>query len=71
MRTSFRLDNPDEMEATMTLSMPLKEWKQLKEQIGAPRWPSCDFAIAITELIYEASRSFHKNCDLQKGCTDE
>jgi len=35
MKSTFSLDSPDELEATMTITMPMKEWRVLKGALTA------------------------------------
>lgn len=49
---------PDEIELSLTMTMPLKDWQELKGQLLSER-PSYELGQAITEMIIEASSSFH------------
>lgn len=58
MRSTFSIQDPDKIVATMTLTMPLKEWKQLKEQLSRD-WPSYDFSRQISDLVGLAEKQFY------------
>lgn len=58
MRSTFKLDNPDDMQATMTLTMSVKEWRQLRKQLS-DSWPSWDFSRQIGDLIGAAEAHFY------------
>ena len=62
MKSTFRLDNVDEMQATMTLTMPVREWRKLNAQL-AKDWPSWDFSRQITDLIRAAEVHFHTDTE--------
>lgn len=56
MRGTFRLVKPDEVEATMTVTMTVTNWKLLRDQMRG-KWPGCDLATLISELVYQAERT--------------
>jgi hypothetical protein len=66
MRSTFKLDNPDDMQATMTLTMSVKEWRQLRKQLS-DSWPSCDFSRQIGDLVRAAEAHFYANDDARKA----
>lgn len=55
MRGTFTIQDPDKITATLTMAATIKEWRELKEQLTS-RWPSCDLAMIIGELIYDMTR---------------
>ena len=57
MRATLRLTDPDDMDATMTLTMKLKHWKELRDQL-ADRWPAADLTSAISSIVTKAERHF-------------
>lgn len=50
MDGKMQLVNMDTIEATLTLTMTLAQWKQLEEQLHAA-WPSSELSMKITDLL--------------------
>ena len=58
MRADFKVTNPDEIEMELTLTMSLKAWKELQEQLlGA--WPAFTLARTISGMISQADKHFY------------
>ena len=53
MRGKFKLDNPDEMQASLTITMSVKQWRDLRDQLDS-KWPSVRLAGFIGGLIRQA-----------------
>lgn len=49
-RGSFHVEGVDKMDATLTFTMPVKHWKELRAQLK-DSYPSWDLARAITEMV--------------------
>lgn len=62
VRTRFKIDKPDAMEATLTVTATVSEWRELRDQLGE-RWPSWDFARQIGNVIRQAERVFDATMD--------
>jgi len=58
MKANFTTTNPGDIEMTMELTMNLKEWKKLKNQLSED-WPSWDLGSKITSMVYQAEQSFY------------
>lgn len=58
MKTTFRLNNADDMEATLTATMTLGQWKALRAQLPVAAWPGTDLRAAIYDLIVKADQTF-------------
>ncbi len=58
MRGSFKLDNPGEMRATLTLTMTLDDWRKLHGDLRES-WPSCDLRSTIFDLFLQAEKQFY------------
>jgi len=58
VRATFRIQNPDEVMATVTVSMPIKQWRELRGQLS-DKWPSWDFARVIGDAIRQAEETFY------------
>jgi len=55
MKARFMIESPGEIEATMKITMPVKEWEDLRDQLQN-HWPSSRLSGAITSLLSEARR---------------
>lgn len=58
MKARFMIENPDAIEATMKITMTVKEWTELRDQLGG-RWPSSRLNSAITHVIIEARKTYY------------
>lgn len=52
MKGSVRVDNPDVVEVTVTLTMPVSDWRELIEQ-APERWPSTALTRLVKNALYE------------------
>jgi hypothetical protein len=60
MEAKFSPAKPDEISMTMTLSMTLGEWKQIREAMGDSRnWPATDLKSKIGDLVRQAEKHFY------------
>lgn len=55
MKARFMLESPGEVQATMKITMPVKEWEDLRDQLQE-KWPSSRLSHAITSMLSEARR---------------
>lgn len=58
MRASFGISRPDDVEMTLTITMTLARWKQLRDQLQDASYPSCDLNARIGEVVAKASSVF-------------
>lgn len=62
--TRFHLNDPDKIEATMSISMRLGDWKKVGAAIsGMKEYPSWDLSHAIRKMIDTAEQSFYGRTD--------
>ena len=59
MKAILVIDNPQNVEATISLTLPLKDWKRLREQLKAYEYPSHDIIDAIDDLTRQAETRFY------------
>ena len=61
MRTTLSFGRPDELEATMQITMEVKTWRALRDQLkGLPDdWPSYSFVTQVEEVISKAEAVFY------------
>ena len=62
MRARFMFENPSDIEATMKITMSIKEWENLRDQL-AERWPSARLSMCITSLLSEARKVAYEEKD--------
>ena len=55
MKAIAKLDSPDEVSVTITLSAPIGEWRALRSQLGK-EWPSWQFGVMLGSMIYELEK---------------
>lgn len=61
MKASFRITNPDEVEATIAITMTLGEWKLIRAALAEEHLyePGGKLRGVIEDLVSQASRSFY------------
>lgn len=62
MRGTFELLKPDEMEATLTVTATVKDWKQLRDQL-VDRYPSWQLSSIVADLVHQAELKFFAKQD--------
>lgn len=55
MKARFKFEDPNKIEATMTLTMNVKEWCELRDQLET-QWPSSDLSLKIGDLLGQARK---------------
>lgn len=58
MKASYWLQSPEKIEATLTVTMTIEEWRALQKQLPDSVWPAWKFSNEISELISHANRHF-------------
>ena len=60
MRASAQVKNPDSIEIQMSITMPMGEWRKLKDQIkGIGSYPSWQLHNKIVDLVIQAEKTFY------------
>lgn len=54
MKASFKINNPDQMECTLSLTMTLGAFKLLRQQTSQISYPGFKVSEAISELVQKA-----------------
>jgi len=62
MKARFMIEAPDKIEATMKITMTIKEWTELRDQL-ANQWPSWELSRNITDLITQARKIYYAEQD--------
>jgi hypothetical protein len=57
MKAKFKLDDVRELNATMEITMPIRTWIELRDQLNQA-YPSWKFRAVVDELITKAEREF-------------
>ena len=58
MKARFMIEQPDEVQATMKITMTVKEWCELRDQLQS-KWPSSRLSLAITQVLAEARKVYY------------
>lgn len=62
MRSRFMLEDPKNIEATMKITMPLRQWEELRSQLQ-DKWPSSDLSSHINSLLSQGRKVFYADVD--------
>lgn len=54
MKTRMQFENKDSIEATMVMTMTLKDWKALDKELSGV-WPASELSRNINDLIAKAA----------------
>lgn len=65
MNGFFKLNDPDEIEATLTVTMPIKDWKALRDKM-VDYYPGWDFKNLINNAVNTAENRFFVNGEESK-----
>lgn len=57
IKTEFQLENVDQMQATATITMTIKEWRELAKELPE-RWPFWKLGAAINKIVCKANSSW-------------
>jgi hypothetical protein len=55
MKARYMLESPETAEATMKITMTVKEWEDFRDQLQN-KWPSSRLSSAVTSMLSEARR---------------
>lgn len=69
MQADFKVINPDEIEMELRVTMSLKDWKQLNDQLSEA-WPSYDLGREIASMVNQADRHFYPK-DKDENLTED
>jgi hypothetical protein len=58
VKVSAKFTQPDLVDVTVTATLPLKDWKQIKTAVGGLHGSNCyDFWIALSKVVNEAEKT--------------
>ncbi|PFH29080.1 hypothetical protein [Burkholderia sp. JKS000303] len=63
MKTEFKIQRPDDVPMTLTMTMTLGEWKRLEEQLSTS-YPSWKLSTNIGEMVRLATTTFGETKEL-------
>lgn len=57
------LENPGQIEGTVKLTMTLKEWEMVRDQMEEAKignkWPTCEIRDALNDMFSQARKIFY------------
>jgi len=56
MKAVFEASSPDDISFTLTLTMSLKDWVDIKNQLGD--YGSCKLKSPITDMVIQAQKTY-------------
>lgn len=60
----FKLTMPNEVLAEMTIKATVGEWRELRNLLkDVSRWPACDFAGLMDDLLAQADKAWWQTSD--------
>ena len=59
MKAKIKITNPDKVECTLKITLPLEEWKRLKDQLesGYPAWKLGNLIARLVSKVQEEFES--------------
>ena len=64
MKGAFKIENIDDIVCELTLSMTVKQWRELQQQL-ADKHPSWQLSSIITDLFYELNTKAFNQVEMQ------
>lgn len=64
MKTKFKIENPDAVLMTLTVTMTAAKWKQLRGQLDST-YPSWQLSRAIREMVDSADAAFSATTEVE------
>lgn len=62
MKARFMIEEPAKIEATMKITMSVKNWEELRDQLEM-KWPSSELSGKITDLLVQARKVFYTSTE--------
>lgn len=63
MKARFMIEEPQSVECTMKITMSVKEWEDLRDQLAA-KWPSSRLSESITGILTEVRKVYYGSDNL-------
>ena len=64
MKARFMIESPDEINATMKITMTVKEWTELRDQLDN-KWPSWKLSSAISDVLSQARKVYYADHEIE------
>ena len=62
MKATAAVSSPDEIQCTLTFTMKLGEWKQIRQTLGTnSAWAEMQVITEIRDLTYQMEKTFYPN----------
>lgn len=58
MKATFEAQNPGEIEFTLTMTMPLRMWSSIREEISSGQYPCRELWKAIMDMENQARKVY-------------
>lgn len=58
MKANFKIEKPDELQATLTITMKVSEWKALRASLDSSRYVPIQFSNLVSRLVLKGSEQF-------------
>ena len=65
MDGTFEIAKPNEIKATLHLTMTIGDWKELREQL-VKKWPGSRLSSMITDLVFQAEKTFFEENEVEE-----
>lgn len=62
MKARFMIEKPDEVEATMKITMSVKKWTELRDRLSDD-YPAWELSAKINDLLAQARKVFYPTID--------
>ena len=62
MRVFHRIENPDKVEVSLTITATVKELREIRDELSR-KHPSWVLASAITDVVHDANRVFRSDVE--------
>lgn len=63
MKGRMKIESPDEVEVTLTITMTAKQWCEIRDQL-ADKWPSWQLSSMITKTLAQVRRIIWEDGDV-------
>lgn len=67
MVVTSKVQKPDSVIVTLTITQTLSEWKRLAEQMEAHKWPACDLVREINGVVRKTERDIFLTEEEREG----
>ncbi len=64
IKGTYKAENPDDIEFTLTMTMTMSEWKHLRNQLD-DTWPGHRVRAMILNMIWDAEKVFTATADAE------